>query len=87
MLKQELCEKLLRELAILTSLGVTRLWLMAPPFVPSDATVSVVPREGTGGGDATGTGDAPGGAPGGESMASAMMETQHRGCGEEKPFQ
>ena len=83
MLKQELCEKLLRELAILTSLEVTRLWLMAPLFVPSDATVSVVPREGTGGGDATGTGD----APGGESMASTMMETQHRGRGEEKPFQ
>ena len=34
---------------------------MAPPFVPPDVTVGVVPREGIGGGDAMGTGDAPGG--------------------------
>ena len=34
---------------------------MVPPFVPADATVGVVPGEGTGGGDFTGTGDAPGG--------------------------
>ena len=60
-LKQELREELLRELATPTSLGVTRLRPVAPPFVPSDATVGEIPREGTGGGDATGTGDAPGG--------------------------
>ena len=48
-LKQELREELLRELATPTSLGVTRLWPMAPPFVPSDATVGDIPREGTGG--------------------------------------
>ena len=34
---------------------------MVPPFVPSDATVGVVPGERTGGGDSMGTGDAPGG--------------------------
>ena len=60
-LKQKLREELLRELATPTSLGVTRLRPMAPPFVPSDATVGEIPREGTGEGDATGTGDAPGG--------------------------
>ena len=60
-LKQELREELLQELATSTSLGVTRLRPMAPLFVPSDATVGVVPGEGTGGGDSTGTGDAPGG--------------------------
>ena len=60
-LKQELREELLRELATPTSLGVARLRPIAPPFVPSDATVGEIPREGTGGGDATGTGDAPGG--------------------------
>ena len=60
-LKQELREELLQELATSTSLGVTRLRPMAPSFVPSDATVGVVPGEGTGGGDSTGTGDAPGG--------------------------
>ena len=38
-LKQELCKEQLRELATPTSLGVTRLRPMAPPFVPSDATV------------------------------------------------
>ena len=34
---------------------------MVPPFVLSDATVGVVLSKGTRGGDATGTGDAPGG--------------------------
>ena len=36
-LKQELCEELLRELATPSSLGVTQLQPMVPPFVPSDA--------------------------------------------------
>ena len=40
-LKQELREELLQELATPISLGGTRLRPMAPPFVPSDATVGV----------------------------------------------
>ena len=60
-LKLKLREKMLQELATPTSLGGTQLQPMAPPFVPADATVGVVPGEGTGGGDSTGTGDAPGG--------------------------
>ena len=59
LLKQELREELLQELATPTSLGVTQLQPMAAPFAASDATVGVVPEEGTGGGDSTGTGDAP----------------------------
>ena len=45
---------------------------MAPPFEPADATVGVVPREGMGGGDSTGTGDAPGGV---DSTALMLTET------------
>ena len=60
-LKLKLRKELLQELATPTSLGGTRLRPMAPPFEPADATVGVVPGEGMGGGDSTGTGDAPGG--------------------------
>ena len=60
-LREELLQELLQELATPTSLGSTRLRPMAPLFEPADATVGVVPGEGMGGGDSTGTGDAPGG--------------------------
>ena len=56
-LKLKLREGLLQELATPTSLGGTRLQPMAPQFEPADATVGVVPGEGMGGGDSTGTGD------------------------------
>ena len=68
---------LLRELATPTSPGVTRLWPMAPPFVPSDATVGVV-----GGGEALGTGDAPGGRIDGSHNTATRPAVR----GKEKPF-
>ena len=54
--EQELCENC--KLAAPTSPSCST-WPMAPPLVPSDAVVGVVPREGTGGGESTGAGDAP----------------------------
>ena len=45
--------------SLLRPARVAQLRPMAPPLVPSDAVVGVVPREGTGGGESTGAGDAP----------------------------
>ena len=56
--------------------------------MPSDATVGDVPREGTGGGDSTGTGGTPGGAPGG-GLDNSHVDGRRHGpqfAGEEKPF-
>ena len=55
-MKKELREELLREFTTPTSLGVTQLRPMAPPFVSSDATIGVIPGEEMGGEDSTGTG-------------------------------
>ena len=42
--------------SLLRAARVPLLRPMAPPLVPSDAAVGVVPREGTGGGESTGAG-------------------------------
>lgn len=60
-MKKELREELLWEFTTPTSLGVTRLQPMAPPFVSSDATIGVILGEEMGGEDSTGTGNPSGG--------------------------